>query len=71
MVKSILKIGVRKYKLKLRKSIQEILSNIYYRMYFYYKTVSKGALIASKIIIQVDTRRDARSFWWWWGGREK
>jgi hypothetical protein len=47
----------------------EILSDIYYRMNFCDVIMSGGASIASKIAVQVDARRDARSFWW--GGRAK
>ena len=63
-VKGILRIGIRRYGLELRRSMLEILSDIYYRIHFFYETVSGGALIAGKIVVQVDARRDARSFWW-------
>jgi hypothetical protein len=42
----------------------EMLSDIYYRIHFFYETVSGGASIAGKIVVQVDAKRDARSFWW-------
>jgi hypothetical protein len=45
----------------------EMLSDIYYRIHFFYETESGGASIAGKIAVQVDAKRDARSFWW--GGR--
>jgi hypothetical protein len=63
IVKGILRIGVRRYGLELRRSIRETLSNIYYKIHFPYKTVSRGILITGKIAVQVDAGRDARSFW--------
>jgi hypothetical protein len=39
-VKGLLKIGISKYKLKLQKSILEILSDIYYKIYIFYITSS-------------------------------
>jgi hypothetical protein len=63
MVKGILRMGVGKYGLELRRSIRETLSDIYYRIHFPYETVSRGASIAGKIAVQVDAGRDARSFW--------
>jgi hypothetical protein len=42
----------------------EILSDIYYRMNCYNVIMSGRAAIARKSIVQVDARRDARSFWW-------
>ena len=44
--------------------MRETLSDIYYRIHFFYETVSGGASIAGKIAVQVDAKRDARSFWW-------
>jgi hypothetical protein len=68
MVKGILRMGVRRYGLDLRRSMLEILSDIYYKIHFYDVIVSGGASIAGKIAVQVDAKRDARSFWW--GGVE-
>ena len=39
-------------------------SDIYYRIYFFYETMSGSTLIVGKIIVQVGVERDARSFWW-------
>jgi hypothetical protein len=37
-VKGLLRIGISKYKLELRRSMLEILSDIYYRIYIFYIT---------------------------------
>ena len=47
--------------------MRETLSDIYYKIHYCDGTMSGGASIASKITVQVDAKRDARSFWW--GGR--
>ena len=39
-------------------------SDIYYRIYFFYETMLGSVAIVGKITVQVDARRDARSFWW-------
>jgi hypothetical protein len=41
----------------------EILSDIYYRIYYYNENMSGSTSIASKIVVQVDAKRDARAFW--------
>jgi hypothetical protein len=64
MVKGILRMGIGSYGLDLRRSMLEILSDIYYRIYCYNETMSGSASIAGKIAVQVDAGRDARSFWW-------
>ena len=64
MAKGILRMGVERYGLDLRRSMLKILSNIYYRINFCNAIMSGGALIAGKIAVQVDAGRDARSFWW-------
>jgi hypothetical protein len=46
--------GVREYGLDLRRSMQETLSNIFYRMYYYNVIMSGGTSIAGKITVQVD-----------------
>ena len=56
--------GVRRYGLDLKRSMREMLSNIFYRMYYYNVIVSGGASIAGQITVQVGVERDARSFWW-------
>ena len=64
MVKGILRMGVGRYGQDLRRSMLEILSDIYYRIHYYDVIMSGGALITGKITVQVDTERDARSFGW-------
>ena len=64
MVISLLRMGIRIYKLGLRRSILEILSDIYYRIHFCDAFASGSASIAGKITVQVDAKRDARSFGW-------
>ena len=59
--------GIREYRLDLRRSMRETLSNIFYRMYYYNVFMSGGTSITGKITVQVGAERDARSFWW--GGR--
>ena len=49
--------------LELKKRLLGILSDIYYRFYYYNKLASCSASITGKITVQVDARRDARSFW--------
>jgi hypothetical protein len=68
MVKGILRMGVGRYGLELRRSILESLSDIYYRMNFCNVIMSGGTLIAGKIAVQVDVKRDARAFSWCWRG---
>ena len=63
MVKGILRMGIGKYGLELRRSMRETLSDIYYRIHYYDVIVSGGASVAGKIAVQVDVKRDARSFW--------
>ena len=46
-----LRIGIGIYRLELRRSILEILSDIYYRIYFYNVIVLGGASIAGKIVV--------------------
>ena len=41
-----------------------MLSDIFYKMYYYNVIVSGGASIAGQIRVQVGVERDARSFWW-------
>ena len=53
-----------RYGLELQKRLQGILNDIYYRIHSYNVIVSGSASIAGKITVQVDARRDARSFWW-------
>ncbi len=55
--------GIGIYRLELRRSMQETLSDIYYRIHFCYATVLGSALIAGKIAVQVDAKRDAQLFW--------
>jgi len=43
--------------------MRETLSDIYYRIHYYDVIVSGGASVAGKIAVQVDVKRDARSFW--------
>ena len=50
-VKGILRIHARGYGLDLRRSMLEILSDIYYRMHSYDAITSGGALIAGKITV--------------------
>jgi hypothetical protein len=64
MAIGIRKMGVRRYRLDLKKSMQETLSDIFYKMYYYNIIMSSGASIIGKIAVQVDAERDARSFWW-------
>ena len=47
----LLRIGIGIYRLELRRSIHEILSDIYYRIHFYNIIISGGILIAGKIIV--------------------
>ena len=68
MVIGILRTGVGRYRLDLRRSMLKILSDIYYRMNFYNIIILYGVAIAGKIAVQIDAKRDARSFCWWWGG---
>ena len=49
MVISLLRMGIRIYKLGLRRSILEILSDIYYRIHFCDVIASSNASITSKI----------------------
>jgi hypothetical protein len=56
--------GVQRYGLDLRRSIQETLSGVFYRMYYYDIIASCGVSIAGQITVQMDAERDARSFWW-------
>jgi hypothetical protein len=60
----LLGIGLGIYGLELRRSIQETLSDIYYRMNFCDAIASGGTLIIGQIAVQVSAKRDARSFWW-------
>ena len=48
-VKRILRIHVRRYGVGLQRSLLRILSDIYYRIYYYDVIMSGGASIASKI----------------------
>ena len=64
MVIGIKRISVRKYKLGLKRSMRETLSDIFYKMYYYNIILFGGALVAGQIRVQVDAERDARSFWW-------
>ena len=64
MAIDILRTGARRSGLELRKRLLGILSDIYYRFYYYNELASYTALIAGKITVQVNVRRDARSFWW-------
>jgi hypothetical protein len=59
--------GIGIYKLGLRRSIRETLSDIYYRIYFCDVIASGVHQLQGKIAVQVDGKRDARSFWW--GGK--
>ncbi len=51
--------GIGIYGLELRRSMQETQSDIYYRFNFCDETILGSALIAGKIIVQVDIERDA------------
>ena len=48
-VKRILRIHVRRYRVGLQRSLLGILSDIYYRIYYYDIIISGSASIASKI----------------------
>jgi hypothetical protein len=69
MVIGILRMGVGRYGLDLRRSMLEILSDIYYRMNFCETIVSGSAAIVGQIIVQVDARRRAIIFVGVVGGR--
>ena len=47
--------------------MRETLSDIYYRIYYCDAIASGVYQLQGKIAVQVDGKRDARSFWW--GGR--
>jgi hypothetical protein len=64
MAISILRTSIRRYGLELRRSMRETLSDIYYRIHYYNIIMSSSVALAGKIAMQVDARRDARSFWW-------
>jgi hypothetical protein len=51
MAKGILRMGVRRYGLDLRRSMLKILSDIYYRMNFCNVIISGGVLIIFKITV--------------------
>jgi hypothetical protein len=58
------RMGLGIYRLELRRSIQETLSDIYYRMNFCDAITSGGTSIVGQIAVQVNAKRDARLFWW-------
>ena len=62
MVIGILRIYIRRYGLELRKRLLGILSDIYYRIYYYDELASRSVSIAGKITVQVDAKCDARLF---------
>ena len=68
MAIGLLRIDIRMYRLELRKRLLGILSDIYYRFYYYNELTSCNVSITGKITGQVDAKRDARSFWWGWCG---
>jgi hypothetical protein len=63
MVIGLLRIGIGIYRLELRRSMREMLSDIYYRMNFYDVSASGGILITSKIAVQVDVNATRDHFW--------
>ena len=62
----VLRIGVRIYRLELRRSMRETLSDIHYRIYYLLCNNVRRASIAGKITVQVDANTTVAHF----GGRK-
>jgi len=59
IVKGILRMGIGRYGLELQKRLLGILSDIYYRIYYCYITISSIHQLQGKITVQVDATRRA------------